>query len=33
LKSSLANTATTIVIPAAGAAVLNRGNCSYYVGA
>jgi hypothetical protein len=32
LKSLLANTATTIVIPAAGAAVLNRGNCSYYVG-
>lgn len=33
LKSLLANTATTIVMPAAGAAVLNRGNCSYYVGA
>jgi hypothetical protein len=32
LKSLLANTATTIVMPAAGAAVLNRGNCSYYVG-
>jgi hypothetical protein len=32
LKSLVANTATTIVIPAAGAAVLNRGNCSYYVG-
>jgi hypothetical protein len=33
LKSLLANTATTIVMPAAGLAVLNRGNCSYYVGA
>jgi hypothetical protein len=33
LKSSAANTATTIVMPAAGLAVLNRGNCSYYVGA
>jgi hypothetical protein len=33
LKSSVANTATTIVMPAAGAAVLNRGNCAYYVGA
>ena len=33
LKSLLANTATTIVMPAAGAAVLNRGNCGYYVGA
>jgi hypothetical protein len=33
LKSLVANTATTIVMPAAGAAVLNRGNCSYYVGA
>jgi len=32
LKSLVANTATTIVMPAAGAAVLNRGNCSYYVG-
>lgn len=33
LKSSVPNTATTIVMPAAGAAVLWRGNCSYYVGA
>jgi hypothetical protein len=33
LKSSVANTATTIVMPAAGAAVLNRINVSYYVGA
>lgn len=33
IKSLVANTATTIVIPAAGAAVLNRGNCAYYVGA
>jgi hypothetical protein len=33
LKSLVANTATTIVMPAAGAAVLNRGNCSYYIGA
>ena len=33
LKSSAANTSTTIVMPAAGAAVLTRGNCSYYVGA
>lgn len=33
LKSLLANTATTIVMPAPGAAVLWRGNCSYYVGA
>lgn len=33
LKSAVANTATTIVMPAAGAAVLNRGNCGYYVGA
>ena len=33
LKSLVANTNTTIVQPAAGAAVLNRGNCSYYVGA
>jgi len=32
LKSLVANTATTIVMPAAGLAVLNRGNCSYYVG-
>lgn len=32
LKSLLANTATTIVMPAAGAAVLNRVNVSYYVG-
>jgi len=32
LKSLVANTNTTIVMPAAGAAVLNRGNCSYYVG-
>lgn len=32
LKSLVANTATTIVMPAAGAAVLNRINCSYYVG-
>lgn len=33
LKSSVANTATTIVMPAAGAAVLNRINVSYYIGA
>ena len=33
LKSLLANTATTIVMPAAGLAVLNRINVSYYVGA
>lgn len=33
LKSSVANTATTIVMPAPGAAVLWRGNCYYYVGA
>lgn len=33
LKSSVANTATTIVMPAPGAAVLWRGNCTYYVGA
>jgi hypothetical protein len=33
IKSSVANTATTIVMPAPGAAVLWRGNCSYYVGA
>lgn len=32
LKSLVANTATTIVMPAAGAAVLNRINVSYYVG-
>lgn len=32
LKSLVANTNTTIVMPAAGAAVLYRGNCSYYVG-
>lgn len=33
LKSSVANTATTIVMPVPGAAVLWRGNCTYYVGA
>lgn len=33
LKSLVANTATTIVMPAAGAAVLNRINVSYYIGA
>lgn len=33
LKSSVANTATTIVMPVPGAAVLWRGNVSYYVGA
>jgi len=33
LKSSVASTPTTIVMPAAGAAVLWRGNCTYYVGA
>lgn len=33
LKSSVANTATTIVMPAAGAAVLNRINVGYYIGA
>lgn len=33
LKSSASNIATTIVMPAAGLAVLNRGNVSYYVGA
>lgn len=33
IKSLVANTATTIVMPAAGLAVLNRGNCAYYVGA
>lgn len=32
LKSSVANTATTITMPAAGAAVLNRVNVTYYVG-
>lgn len=32
IKSLLANTATTVVMPAAGAAVLNRGNCAYYIG-
>jgi len=32
LKSSVANTNTTIVMPAAGAAVLNRVNVSYYIG-
>lgn len=33
LKSTTANTATTVVMPAAGAAVLNRINVGYYVGA
>lgn len=33
LKSSVANTATTIVMPAPGLTILNRGNCSYFVGA
>lgn len=33
LKSSVANTNTTITMPAAGAAVVNRINVSYYVGA
>lgn len=33
LKSSVANTNTTIVMPAPGAAVLWRGNVFYYVGA
>lgn len=33
VKSSVANTATTVVMPAAGAAVLNRINVGYYVGA
>lgn len=33
IKSSVANTATTIVMPVPGAAVLWRGNVSYYVGA
>jgi hypothetical protein len=32
LKSSVANTATTIVMPAGGAGVQNRVNVSYYVG-
>lgn len=32
LKSSVANTNTTITMPAAGAAVLNRINISYYIG-
>jgi hypothetical protein len=32
LKCSISNTNTTIVMPAPGAAVLWRGNCSYYVG-
>lgn len=32
LKSLLANTATTVVMPAPGLTILNRGNCSYYVG-
>lgn len=32
LKSSVANTNTTVVMAAAGAAVLNRINVSYYVG-
>lgn len=32
LKSLLANTATTVVMAAGGAAVLNRVNVSYYVG-
>jgi hypothetical protein len=32
LKSLLANTATTLVMAAGGAAVLNRINVSYYVG-
>lgn len=32
LKSSVANTATTIVAPAAGAACLTRINVSYYTG-
>lgn len=33
LKSLVANTATTIVMPTPGLTALNRGNCSYYVGA
>ena len=33
IKSSVANTATTIVLPAAGLAVLYRANVHYYVGA
>jgi hypothetical protein len=32
IRSAAAGVATTIVMPAAGAAVLNRGNCSYYLG-
>lgn len=32
LKSSVANTSTTIVMAAGGAAVLNRVNVSYYIG-
>ena len=32
LKSSAANTATTIVVPAPGAAVIVRANVSYYTG-
>lgn len=32
LKSLVANTNTTIVMPAPGATILNRGNCTYYVG-
>lgn len=32
LKSSVANTATTIVAAAAGAAVLTTGLCTYYIG-
>ena len=33
LESSASNTATTIVMPAAGAAVINRINVTYYIGA
>ena len=33
LKSSVANTATTLVVPAHGAAVLGRANVGYFVGA
>lgn len=33
LKSSVANTATTVVMAAGGAAVLNRVNVTYYIGA
>lgn len=33
LKSAAANTATTIVVPAAGVAVLTRANVGYFVGA